>query len=85
MNIGYPCWVWADPNALRVKLADNVFVDYIRVAGVWRQQTTPMTDKESSWPSSHLLHDPAVQSGEWTPVEGDLAAWLDQAYKEAHR
>ncbi len=85
MSTTYPTWIWADTNALRVELAHDQFVDYVRVAGAWRQKTRPMTNKESVTPERHWLNDWRVKASDWPVVDADMGVWLETTYAEVAR
>jgi hypothetical protein len=83
--VTYPRWIWADAEpftpGLRVELACDRFVDYVRTAGVWRQKTRPMTDKESVTPERYWLNDWRTPASEWPVVDVELGEWLETTYE----
>lgn len=80
----FPRWVWADAapftEGLRAEIAFDQFVDYVRVQGVWRQKTHPMTNKESVTPERCWLHDWRTRACDWPAVEAGMATWLEDTY-----
>jgi hypothetical protein len=78
----YPQWTQAGDHDMRVEVEFNRFVDYVRCAGVWRQQTCPMTDKESVTPAHYWLGDWRDGSAAWPVVDNEMAAWLDKTMGE---
>ncbi len=82
----FPRWVQADSlpftEALRVETKAGVFVDYMRLAGVWRQHTHPMTAAESVTPAKHMLGDWRDGRNRFPQVDDSLAAWLETTYRQ---
>ncbi len=82
----FPRWVHADDlpftQALRVETEEGVFVDYIKIAGVWQQQTRPMTAAESVTPAKHMLGDWRDRRDRFPAVDPGLAAWLETTYQQ---
>ncbi len=82
----YPKWVWADRApfgpALRVETAYDSFIDYVRVNGVWRQKTHPMTNKQSVTPERHWIGEWREGSKAWPEADPDMSAWLDATYEQ---
>ncbi len=83
----YPRWVWADgppfTDSLRIEHTRDGFVDYVRVDGMWRQKTRPMTAAESVTPEKCRLHDDwRSWSRDWPAVDAELGKWLDETYDE---
>lgn len=81
----YPTWTWADRDEMRVEVEHNQFVDYIRVAGVWRQKTRPMDDKESVTPERYRLGDWRDRPSCWPVVDAAMAVWLDDTMRRVAR
>lgn len=81
----YPSWTQAGDNDMRVEVEHNRFVDYVRVRGTWRQQTRPMTDKESVTPGRYWLGDWRDGPTAWPVVDDEIAAWLDKTMGEISR
>ncbi len=80
----FPRWVWADQPpflpAMRVETAPDLFVDYLRLDGVWRQHTHPMTWAESVTPEKFPLHDWLTPIGDWPAVDDEIGEWLETTY-----
>jgi hypothetical protein len=87
----YPRWIQAGDHDMRVELGFNRFVDYARSsAGVWRQKTYEMTDKQSVTPERHQIGDrpdlAALNGREpWPLVDPEMTAWLETTHREVRR
>lgn len=78
----YPRWTWADVDGMRVEVAEDTFVDFVRRAGVWRQQTRPMTAAESVEPGLCWLGGWRDGVDRWPVVDAVMAVWLDKTFGE---
>lgn len=82
----YPRWTSAGDHDMRVEVRFNRFVDYARSsAGVWRQMTSEMDDKQAINPGRYQVGDRpdlAAMFGRepWPLVDDEMTAWLEATH-----
>jgi hypothetical protein len=84
-TITYPRWTSAGEHDMRVEVAEERFVDYVRRSGVWRQQTRPMTHTESVTPGDCWIGDWRDSPTAWPVADPEMTAWLEATHAGIRR